>query len=520
MMQCIFNNRNDRKSELAKADRLAPETVTWSIPAKSVVTLDDDPGSWQHTKAVAAYPADLLKDKILSAKERLVLDFGETLVGKVRLKLESPQADSPVRLRILAAELPYEAKCDPETFDGGLGRAWLQEELITAYDFPAEIELPNRYSLRYLVINVLSCPHRSKVKITRAEVIARSAVCKDLPRPLPQWDNELALIDAACARTLRNCMQKIAEDGPKRDRRLWLGDLRLQALVNHVTFQRYDQIERSIRIRCACKDDRGMIPGAVIMRPEPHNSSFILDYSLLFSRLLLEHCRFSGDLDIGGEFFPIAEKQLTFYRDKLDKDGSFNNPGYWLFIDHCDELDRSTPIACTAIRALESLAELAKILNMPESKINRLQEETVVWRNTLRRSSFDTDSGMLSSGSSRQFSWASQIWGILAGVLSPEEGRCILQDWEKRENIIKPVSPYLMHYLLEAFRMCGMENELTRTIRSYWGGMIKHGADTFWEVYLPDDDFFTPYGSDPRNNSACHAWSGTPGYFLRTIPER
>jgi hypothetical protein len=31
-------------------------------------------------------------------------------------------------------------------------------------------------------------------------------------------------------------MQEVFEDGPKRDRRLWLGDLRLQALVNDVTF--------------------------------------------------------------------------------------------------------------------------------------------------------------------------------------------------------------------------------------------------------------------------------------------
>lgn len=29
-----------------------------------------------------------------------------------------------------------------------------------------------------------------------------------------------------------DCMQSVFEDGPKRDRRLWLGDLRLQALAS------------------------------------------------------------------------------------------------------------------------------------------------------------------------------------------------------------------------------------------------------------------------------------------------
>lgn len=32
-------------------------------------------------------------------------------------------------------------------------------------------------------------------------------------------------------KTLADCMQDVFEDGPKRDRRLWLGDLRLQALA-------------------------------------------------------------------------------------------------------------------------------------------------------------------------------------------------------------------------------------------------------------------------------------------------
>jgi hypothetical protein len=43
-----------------------------------------------------------------------------------------------------------------------------------------------------------------------------------------------------------NCMQEVFEDGPKRDRRLWLGDLRLQALVNDVTFGHHDLVRRCL----------------------------------------------------------------------------------------------------------------------------------------------------------------------------------------------------------------------------------------------------------------------------------
>jgi alpha-L-rhamnosidase len=44
--------------------------------------------------------------------------------------------------------------------------------------------------------------------------------------------------------------------------------------------------------------------------------------------------------------------------------------------------------------------------------------------------------------------------------------------------------------------------------------MISDGADTFWELYNPDDKKLSPYGSN-LINSYCHAWSCTPTYFIR-----
>jgi alpha-L-rhamnosidase len=55
-------------------------------------------------------------------------------------------------------------------------------------------------------------------------------------------------------------------------------------------------------------------------------------------------------------------------------------------------------------------------------------------------------------------------------------------------------------------------------IVNYWGDMVKKGADTFWEVYDPKDDFSSPYKFSPVN-SYCHAWSCTPVYFIRKHPQ-
>nr|WP_301847471.1 hypothetical protein [uncultured Parabacteroides sp.] len=48
--------------------------------------------------------------------------------------------------------------------------------------------------------------------------------------------------------------------------------------------------------------------------------------------------------------------------------------------------------------------------------------------------------------------------------------------------------------------------------------MVKRGADTFWEVYDPDNDYLSPYGFFVIN-SYCHAWSCTPVYFINKYPE-
>ncbi|MFK4435278.1 hypothetical protein [Paenibacillus sp. RC21] len=51
-------------------------------------------------------------------------------------------------------------------------------------------------------------------------------------------------------------------------------------------------------------------------------------------------------------------------------------------------------------------------------------------------------------------------------------------------------------------------------LKSYWGGMLRDGADTFWELYDPHNKAFSPYGSY-LINSYCHAWSCTPTYLIR-----
>lgn len=94
--------------------------------------------------------------------------------------------------------------------------------------------------------------------------------------------------------------------------------------------------------------------------------------------------------------------------------------------------------------------------------------------------------------------------------------RAWLQDADSKA--VKPGSLYLYHYVIQAMVDTGMGQEAKEAVKNYWGGMVQKGADTFWEVYDPDNDFISPYQFAPIN-SYCHAWSCTPIYFIRKYPE-
>ncbi len=108
---------------------------------------------------------------------------------------------------------------------------------------------------------------------------------------------------------------------------------------------------------------------------------------------------------------------------------------------------------------------------------------------------------------------------VLAGVMPDKKNRELCKRVLEKKAGIPLVTPYMYHYMTEALLQCGMKAEAVDLIKNYWGGMIRDGADTYWEVYNPEDPDFSPYGSTILN-SYCHGWSCTPTYFIRKYFQR
>ena len=168
----------------------------------------------------------------------LVLDFGDHQVGHFSIDIDSVGSpmDAPLYLRLKFAEIPAEIAADSTDYDGWLSKAWIQEEYIHLDTLPAHLELPRRYSFRYVELKVVDTSPKWQAAFSHPQVTVESAVEIAEAPTVALADEQLQKIYAISVKTLQDCMQTVFEDGPKRDRRLWIGDLRLQALANYATF--------------------------------------------------------------------------------------------------------------------------------------------------------------------------------------------------------------------------------------------------------------------------------------------
>lgn len=183
----------------------------------------------------------------LSSGDSVIIDFGNHYVGYLHFLCQSAGSppDAPAHLQLTFGETLSEV-CEPfSDYQGWLSSSWLQQQDLWLDVLPAEIDLPRRYCFRYLKVEVKAVSRKFRLQFTQIEVNAVTSASGACPAATTS-DPQLRTIDNVAVLTLQNCMQEVFEDGPKRDRRLWLGDLRLQALVNDVTFARHDLVRRCL----------------------------------------------------------------------------------------------------------------------------------------------------------------------------------------------------------------------------------------------------------------------------------
>ncbi|PJN61957.1 hypothetical protein PAEAM_15200 [Paenibacillus sp. GM1FR] len=503
---------------LEKAQGLMPELRQQKVYPEHIVSAVPDASAFQGWRIEPIGLAEHLSDQVLCKGDSVTLDFGEHLVGYLTLSLlnERSNADAPLRLKLTFGEMPCEVGEDFAEYSGWLSRSWLQDEIVNVDVLPGTLTLDRRYAFRYLKIEVVETSIRYDIRINDIYCLTVTSADTGAVPQLPEGiDTELLEIDRLSVKTLRDCMQTVFEDGPKRDRRLWIGDLRLQALVNYETFGCNDLVKRCLYLFAGTRLEGGQVGACLYEQPEPYvDDIYLYDYALFFIATLWDYFEATKDRETLEELWPVAREQIEIGLKRLDERGIVRDDDTWYcFLDWHEELNKQAGAQAVLIYSMKRGRSIAKELELPESEqwINAHIKDAEQAAHTYL---WDGEKGFFVSGEKRQVSWASQVWMVLAETMDAPASRQLLDRLMSNEEAIGMTTPYMVHHYVDALIMCGEEEKALEQIRRYWGGMLKDGADTFWELYDPDDKTYSPYGSN-LVNSYCHAWSCTPSYFIR-----
>ena len=323
-------------------------------------------------------------------------------------------------------------------------------------------------------------------------------------------DEEINKIWDVAAYTMDLTTREFFMDGIKRDRWTWSGDAIQSYLMNY--YLRFDTecVKRTIR-QLRGKD------------PVTAHVNTIMDYTFYWFKSILDYYQYTGDVDFVREMWPRMVTLMDYVEGRLNVDGMAEGlSDDWIFVDWVDFPMHKRGTLCfeqiLLMKAMETMALCAKLLGINKSDYRVKSEELrnkikqTFWSYDLKAYYHAIEDGQMN----RQITKFPNMFAILYG-LAYEEERCeIMKSVMLNPDIPAITTPYMRFYELETLCLDGLQTQVLQEMRDYWGGMLREGATSFWEKYVPSEtgtQHLAMYGR-PYGKSLCHAWGASPIYLL------
>lgn len=300
-------------------------------------------------------------------------------------------------------------------------------------------------------------------------------------------------------------------DGIKRDRWVWSGDAYQSYLMNYYSYFDAPTVKRTLWAQ------RGKDPVTA-------HINTIMDYSFYWFLGIYDYYQFSGDEKFVQEIYPRMQSLMTYIDNRKNKNGLLEwMPGDWIFIDWADGLSKEGEVSFEQLlycRSLETMALCAKLAKDEEGAKKYSAQATL-----LRKKIFDlywnADKHALvhsriNDKQTDNVTRYANMFGIFFDYFTPEQKLEVKTNVLLNDKVNKITTPYMRFYELEALCAMGEQPYVLKEMKSYWGGMLKLGATSFWEEYNPtkkDTEHLAMYGR-PFGKSLCHAWGASPIYLL------
>lgn len=348
----------------------------------------------------------------------------------------------------------------------------------------------------------------------------------DVKTSVQTSDPYMASIWKISERTLKRCMQETYFDCPFYEQLQYAMDGRSEILYTYAT-SADDRLARQAMeaFRLSQRPDGMTNSDAPTVKANP-----IVSFSIYYILMVHDHMMYFGDQKLVKKYLPSIDSVLNFFDSHLAETGLVGHTGgpimrdrYWSFIDWStkwgnnggvpDAVNQKTR-SLTAesllyIYGLQKAAELAEYTGRKDTA-DEYRERARKVAEAVQRECFGTYTDqngkayrLLQDGPGvDEYSVHAQVFGILAGVVTPAEGKEMLHATVGNPELAQ-ASVSFMFYLFRAMETAGCYEE-TDTQWNRWREMV-------------DKHLTTCVENDTDERSDCHAWASLALYELPSV---
>lgn len=338
------------------------------------------------------------------------------------------------------------------------------------------------------------------------------------PAFAPIWDISV--------RTLERCMHETYFDCPFYEQLQYAMDTRSEILYTYCV-SGDDRLARQAMEAFR----RSQRPDGMTNSDAPtFKSNVIPSFSIYYLSMVHDHMMYFGDRDLVKEHLPAIDAVLSHFDRHLMENGLVGHLGgplmrerYWSFIDWTPQWGNNAGVPNAISQGTRSLtiesllyiyglnyaAELCDFVDRKglaeeyrqraenvKQAVNASCWGTFIDENNVNHRLLQDGTGM------NEFSVHTQVFAILSGLVTPEEGRKLLHATVGNTAFAQP-SVSFMFYLFRAMEICGIYEE-TDSQWDLWRRMLANHLSTCVEN-----------GTDERSD--CHAWASLICYELPTV---
>lgn len=325
-------------------------------------------------------------------------------------------------------------------------------------------------------------------------------------------DEELNKIWDVAAYTMHLTTREFFIDGIKRDRWAWSGDAIQSYLMNYYLFFDQEAVKRTIWLL------RGKDPVTCHLNT-------ILDYTFFWFLSIYDYYMYTGDKHFVNQVYPRMQTLMEYVLGRRNANGMVEGlDGDWVFVDWSDsKLDKKGELSFEQVlfcRSLETISLCARLVEneTDERYYKQLADELrarlfpAFWNEEKKALVNNRVKGQRSDVVTRY----ANMFATFFDYFSEEQKKVVKKSVFLNDSVPPIITPYMRFYEMDALCCMGEQVKVLQDIKSYWGGMLREGATTFWEKYNPEEKGNQHYAmyNRPYGKSLCHAWGASPIYLL------